>query len=546
MNKAYNPTTWHNLPSTLSPIDETNLNLLSQGLSTVDDRVVVLDTTVQDSVHRLTVDEQTGEITVYKNDGSSYSYNPVSRVYTALNTEIQQTQRSFADVSSNFASVQELLADMDAKVDLTAAGANAGIENLRTTITQNDGYYRQEMSGIRTYAENIGATAAGLNDTTNQRLTYFQSSITQTTEAIQLSVSQLTTDMGEEIEALQSQITVQAGEIDMKVTKRQIINGLAEEFGSGIQITPNRITIASTGALVINTTNFKLDQQGNAEFTGTVFMQDGYVGGYPILTTNDGVSSSAAGHAHHAWKLRSAASGPTDLRLYAYITANKNFIVTTSEDSGHREENDATDRCSVGSYKYPWAKGYFDLLRVQRHNVIPEGINITLAANGWTQHSSGYYTQTIDVNGMSGDLYLYIATNNATNLDYVYKWNIEVDTVQQDKVIFLANAQPTADVSLVLLVEDFIYSRMDGAELNGSFNSDLNQLSCLWSSPSDSSKFITWLSDELVIEECIDEEHESDPSSWREVLVVPGTGETPFTEDEFEDSPLIIGSENDD
>ena len=43
MNKAYNPITWQNKPSTASPINATNLNAISQGLDTVDDRVIVLD-----------------------------------------------------------------------------------------------------------------------------------------------------------------------------------------------------------------------------------------------------------------------------------------------------------------------------------------------------------------------------------------------------------------------------------------------------------------------------------------------------------------------
>ena len=43
MNKAYNPITWANKPATTSPINATNLNAISQGLSTVDDRVIVLD-----------------------------------------------------------------------------------------------------------------------------------------------------------------------------------------------------------------------------------------------------------------------------------------------------------------------------------------------------------------------------------------------------------------------------------------------------------------------------------------------------------------------
>ena len=60
MDKAYQPIDWENRPSTVSPIDEINLDAISQGLSTVDDRVIDLYNTSQNSVKNTSVDEQTG------------------------------------------------------------------------------------------------------------------------------------------------------------------------------------------------------------------------------------------------------------------------------------------------------------------------------------------------------------------------------------------------------------------------------------------------------------------------------------------------------
>ena len=221
------------------------------------------------------------------------------------------------------------------------------------------------------------------------------------------------------------------------------------------------------------------------------------------------------------------------------LLKNKNLIVTNTERGGHGDSNDVTDQSNIGSYKYPWNKGYFNMLRVKHHDVLPEGLDLTLPAADWTQHASGYYTQTLTVNGMKGDIYLYIATKNATNLDLVYKNNIEVDNISNNTVTFLASTIPADDVDIILLVEDFIYSAIDEPELNADFNQELNQLSCLWASPRDSSKFITWISDELIIEK-----YDADNDVWEQVLVVPGQGETPFEPDEFSDVPLIIGSED--
>jgi len=306
----------------------------------------------------------------------------------------------------------------------------------------------------------------------------------------------------------------------------------------------------------IRTPGFYVDgESGDAYFKGTVNAEGGYIGDYPIIITNDGGGSMAGvSHANHSWKLRSGAINSDDVRYYAYMTSNKNFIVSNSELEKHSETNDVTDNCQIGSYKYPWGKGYFKNLRVweeaagtiKTHNVIPEGLPLTLESTNWEQHPNGYYTQTQRVNGMKGDIYLYIATNDAVDLDLVYKHNIEVDSVQNNRVTFLAQpvngSYPASDIDIILLVEDYVLSNIEAPELNASFNEELNQLSCLWSTPRDDSKFITWQKDELIIEKCIDEQHPGLPESWQQVLVVPASGETPFEPDEFVDTPLVIGS----
>jgi len=314
MDKAYQEYTWHDRPSTLSPLDEINLNAVSRGLSLVDDRVISVYNTLQDSVANITVDETTGLLTIRENGGRSYTFNALTRVYNTISANQQAVQSSFSQVSQNFSDVHDLLDSMNDKIDLNADSANAGITNLQTTITQNDGYYRQEMSGIQSNVDTLATNTGSNIDALYNTITSFKSSITQTTNAIQLSVDQinesvgdLSDDLDSQVSYLSSRITQTAGEISLKVTRGQIINGLQTEFaGSAIQITPDRITFASTGAMVVNTTNFKLDVNGNAEFTGTVYMEAGYVGGYPIVTYGGDDPAMAVQHSTHAWKLRSA------------------------------------------------------------------------------------------------------------------------------------------------------------------------------------------------------------------------------------------------
>ena len=552
MDKAYQDYTWWDRPSTESPLDKINLDAISHGLSIVDDRVINNYNAIQDSVKSVAIDETTGLITMYKNDGSSYGFNLATRIYNTIAANQQAAQTKFSQIDTTFSSVQTMLDDMDLKIDITAAGANAGIENLRTVITQNDGYYRQEMTGISQHVDQVESYAGTSAEDLRNYINYVSSSITQTTQAIQLSVQSVTSSVGDvsdalnnAVETLEAQINVIPGEIDLKVSKMEVIDDLTHEFGSGIQITPNRLVFASTGAIVINTQNFILTEEGNARFAGHVDMASGSIDGEPLVTAKDDGSGFNVDHANNAWKLRSAKIDDLGTRYYTYMTKNKNLIVSDSHLSGHNASNDRTDECSIGTKNYPWRKGYFKKLFIQEttpggkaktYNVIPEGIELELEASEWTSHS-GFYIQTLQVNNMGGNVYLYIATSDQTNLDLVYQHNIDVDTITNNSVTFVAKTQPSVNVELILLAEEFTMARMDHAELSISFEKAFNQLSCWWESP-DGGRFISWDSDELVIER-----YDDTLGDWVEEVVFPLEGEDPFGESQFADNPLIVGSE---
>jgi len=314
----------------------------------------------------------------------------------------------------------------------------------------------------------------------------------------------------------------------------KLVGATFSTTGSSFNLTTGELI---TPAVHIEGTEASGDEPRRAEFKD-VYMESGWVGNSRIITEDDG-NVRSLDHVNNAWKLRSSEINDEGTRYYTYMTKNKNLIVSNEQFGSHTADNDVTDQCNIGTYNYPWNKGYFNTLRVQHHNVIPEGLPVTLEASDWTQHASGYYTQTQTINGMSGDIYLYIATDNSTDLDLVYKHNIEVDTVSTNTVTFLAATLPSSAIDVVLLVEDFIYSAIESPELNAIYDSNKSQLSCFWSSPRDSSKFITWVKDELILEK-----YNSVNDTWEQVLVLPGAGEEPFEPDQFVDIPLVIGSDD--
>lgn len=81
MQKAFNSFPWRNYPSTDSPLNEQNLMKINNGLNTVDDRVISLDTTkfdkteAQGLIKNITFDLQTGILKKYYYNGSTEEIN---------------------------------------------------------------------------------------------------------------------------------------------------------------------------------------------------------------------------------------------------------------------------------------------------------------------------------------------------------------------------------------------------------------------------------------------------------------------------------------
>lgn len=95
MDKAYNLLLFENEPSVKTPIDEINLNNITKGLNTVDDRVIALNnikldkTTANSMTKDFTIDVKTGIITETKLDGTVTTWDlnlekiPVSMYMTS-------------------------------------------------------------------------------------------------------------------------------------------------------------------------------------------------------------------------------------------------------------------------------------------------------------------------------------------------------------------------------------------------------------------------------------------------------------------------------
>ena len=173
MQKAYNPTVWENTPSINTPLNETNLNKLSQGVSEIDNRVITLDLTklsiteANGLVKSIELNQDTGDITITYYSGSTsvlhtlmaqiainFSYDPVTeRLIIYLKDGTEQyidlsaliTQFEFLDSDTVYWSIGD-----DGKV-------KADIKNGSITADKLQPNY---LADITVQAETQQATAA--------------------------------------------------------------------------------------------------------------------------------------------------------------------------------------------------------------------------------------------------------------------------------------------------------------------------------------------------------------------------------------------------
>lgn len=128
MQKVFQRINWQNYPSEETPLNESNLNRMDYALDEIDDRVITLDTekaeqtTVDNLVKSIAVDDETGVITITKENGSQ--------------TRIQTTLNKIAINYDYDYTTQELILTLndgtEARIDLSTLIQNNEFENTST------------------------------------------------------------------------------------------------------------------------------------------------------------------------------------------------------------------------------------------------------------------------------------------------------------------------------------------------------------------------------------------------------------------------------
>lgn len=165
-----------------------------------------------------------------------------------------------------------------------------GIQAMSDTFTSTGSETREESFGIESQiiqlegktaviiksVDEVSATVTDLKNYTEAQFKITADSITaevtrakgaegELSSKITQTATEITSEVTDKTNGLQSQITQQAGQIALKVNQGDVTNHLNSE----LKITGNSIAL-TTGHFTIDSTNMKLDASGNATFSGTV------------------------------------------------------------------------------------------------------------------------------------------------------------------------------------------------------------------------------------------------------------------------------------
>lgn len=134
-----------------------------------------------------------------------------------------------------------------------------------------------------TLVANLNAISSSIS-TVDDKVT----TLKQTVDGIDLSVYAKIVDVNGAVKDLTTKIEAKQDKINLSVYAEKTYvdtetgNIVKELSNSGIDIEAHKITISSTGQLVIDTTNFKLDGDGDVIIKGDITATSGKIGGFSI------------------------------------------------------------------------------------------------------------------------------------------------------------------------------------------------------------------------------------------------------------------------
>lgn len=246
----------------------------------------------------------------------------------------------------------------------------------------------RKLSGIQALHDTY--TAQGeqyFGEQLNSSVTQFKQLASKTLQ-LKADVDGVSAELTEQLDAsvVGSYAYMTSQQIGLKVSKSNLVGDLDDEMGSYITITANRITFGSSGTLVVDTSNFTLDQYGNATFGGTV-------SGATIQSSSIVSSGSPSGSGTSTIELDNG-------RLFAY-TSNSNDQVSISYGNltvSDGPNSSAVTASTIATTGKIYAGGY-EVLTTNSSIPIPSALEVEQIKNtsGNARININYGTSNYDI-----------------------------------------------------------------------------------------------------------------------------------------------------
>lgn len=268
------------------------------------------------------------------------------------------------------------------------------LEGKSAVITKNVEEVSVRVTNLQEYTESQFSITAGQIQAEVTRATeaegQLSSRITLNADSITAEVQRATNSEN----SLSSRITVNAQQIELKVSKGDVSSQISVESG--------RVTI-SGNRLVVDSSNFKLDQYGNATFGGTLDSAGGTFNGDVLI---NGFSES-----YYPLKLKNSANAYFGIGGTGFLLAKSGYYIKLDYDIGqsmprlymgtYSSIDDSTFAMTVSdNLGYFDADGAIKSVWTRRHSTEDEA-NIHISSEGYfyrVSSSSKRYKENISDN----------------------------------------------------------------------------------------------------------------------------------------------------
>lgn len=260
------------------------------------------------------------------------------------------------------------------------------LEGKTAVITKNVEEVSVRVTDLKNYTESEFEVTAGKIQSEVTRATeaegQLSSRITQTADSITAEVTRATAAEGK----LSSRITVNENNITLKVSKGEVSSQLSVESG--------KVTLSSN-RLVVDSTNFKLDGNGNATFSGKI--TGGSININNVFTVDGSGNTKITGN-HFSWGATNSSMG-TDGTLTCKNANITGSVTATSGKIGGFSINGNNLVSGSSSSVIKWGEFYIDGNRAFIGSVTMDNDGIDIGYVG--QSDYGHWESD------TGDIYLH-------------------------------------------------------------------------------------------------------------------------------------------